>query len=654
MTIYRQIALLIVGLLAAVFIGTMATTVRNTQIYLQEQLHSHAQDSATMLGILLSRPMASGEKPEVVATIQAVFDSGYYRRITVGDMQGEIIVDRVSDLTLEGVPSWLVKIVRLETPVAEAAIMSEWNQAGVIRVTSHPGYAYRQIWNSLWMNAAWFAVGAILIVVVGLYVLRVTFRPLSDVERQAEAIARREFPLVAKVPRTRELASIVKAMNTLAETVERMLNEADAAISHLHSVAFQSPVTGLPNRQRFMDILAERIGSDEECSAALLCLVELRGLEDINNLKGYPEGDRLLKEAGRLLQSSLPSEPDTVVAHLSGATFAVLTEDFQDPELFGNKLASTLCRLREIGIADSDDVAHVGITVYDGTQNTSQLLSDADRALRSAQSSGANAWAFQSGAPDASLTRTATEWREVIRSALDSDRLRLAFQPAVAIPDRVELHREALVRIAQSGEHGVEVLLNASEFMAMAASLGLTKEIDRHVIKYLVAQLEGAGAERETIAMNLSSESIRDPAFASWVAEILDQHPQAAHRICFEIPEYGLANLGDEVRRFVDVLLSREVRFGLDNVGARNGIFSYLRSIRPDYIKIDGSFIRGLNHNHDHKFFVSTIVSVAHGLDIRVIAKSVEDEAVWNALHALNVDGAQGYYIARPEANYPR
>jgi len=270
MTIYRQIALLIVGLLAVVFIGTMATTLTNTRVYLQEQLHSHAQDSATTLGIVLSRSLASGEIPAVISTIQAVFDSGYYRRITVSDMRGEILVDLESDMTLEGVPSWLVELVRLETPMTEAAIMNEWNQAGVIRVKSHPGYAYRQIWKSLWMNAVWFAGGALVLIAVGLVILKVTFRPLADVERQAQAIARREFPLVEQLPRTRELGSIVVAMNRLTKAVKRMLDEADSSISYFRSIAFQSPVTGLPNRQRFNDILRAERESVEEHPSALL------------------------------------------------------------------------------------------------------------------------------------------------------------------------------------------------------------------------------------------------------------------------------------------------------------------------------------------------------------------------------------------------
>ncbi|KAA3622815.1 MAG: diguanylate cyclase, partial [Proteobacteria bacterium] len=495
MTIYRQIVLLIIGLLAAVFLATMATTVENSRAYLQEQLHSHAQDAASSLAISVSRFIKSGDIPAVVSTTDAMFDGGYYRHITVTDMQGAIIVDRVSDVTLEGVPSWFVELVPLETPVTEATIMDGWNQAGLIRVTSHPGYAYRQLWNSLSMGAVWFAVGALVIIFVGILILKITFRPLAEVERQAEAIARKEFPLVPDIPKTRELASIVTAMNKLTGTVKRMLDEADASISHLRSIAFQSPVTGLPNRQRFMGILGEKIGSEEEFSTALLCLVELCRFKDFNNRKGYVEGDRLLKEAGRLLQSSLPPEPKAVVAHLSGATFAVLTEEFQDAEELGNRLTSTLCRLRETGITDVDDVAHVGITAYDGAQNTTQLLSDADTALRSAQSSDANTWAFHSGTRDAIPARTATEWRDLIESALDSNRLRLVFQPVVGITNGAVLHREALVRMAQTGEDGMESLLNAAAFMPMAVSLGLTKDIDRHVIEVVVTHIEGAGAQ---------------------------------------------------------------------------------------------------------------------------------------------------------------
>ncbi len=650
MTIYRQIVLLIVGLLAAVFVGTMVTTVENSRAYLQEQLRSHAQDAATSLAISVSRFMASGELPAIISTTDAMFDSGYYRRITIVDMQDEVIVSRESNITLEGVPPWLIDLVPLDTPVSKAAIMNGWNQAGMVRVTSHPGYAYRQIWNNLIMNAAWFAVGALVLALIGVVILKITFRPLAEIERQAEAIARREFPLVENVPKTRELASIVRAMNKLTGAVKRILDEADASIAHLRSIAFQSPVTGLPNRQRFMSILGEKIESEEECSTALLCLIELCRFKEFNHRKGYLEGDRLLREAGRLLQASLPPEPKTVVAHLSGATFAVLTEDFQDATLLGNKLVPALCKLYELGITDTEDVAHVGISMYDGAQTTTQLLSNADAALRSAQSSGANQWAFHSGAQDESPARTASEWRRLIHAALDSDQLRLVFQPVVLTSDRKEFHREALVRLAEIGDDGTESLLNAGAFISMASSLGLAKLIDRHVIDRVVTTLETDNAMDETVAINLDAESIQDPEFVSWASEFLAKHANVANRICFELSEYGLVNIAGEFTRFVDRLSALGVRFGVDNVGVHNGVLSYLRSVTLDYIKIDGSFIRSLNQNRDHQFFVNTMVSVAHGLDVRVIAKSVEDEDVWNALQGLNVDGAQGFYIARPQA----
>jgi EAL domain-containing protein (putative c-di-GMP-specific phosphodiesterase class I) len=122
-----------------------------------------------------------------------------------------------------------------------------------------------------------------------------------------------------------------------------------------------------------------------------------------------------------------------------------------------------------------------------------------------------------------------------------------------------------------------------------------------------------------------------------------------AERLIFEMPEYvALARL-DMVKDFISRIGQFGVRFSLDHFGRSFSSLAYLHSLKIHYIKVDGSYLRTLDQNRDNQFFVQALADIAHGLDIQVIAESVESEEVWDLLPSLHFDAAQGYFIGRPE-----
>jgi len=192
-------------------------------------------------------------------------------------------------------------------------------------------------------------------------------------------------------------------------------------------------------------------------------------------------------------------------------------------------------------------------------------------------------------------------------------------------------------------------LIPAGVFLPVAESVGLAPRIDQVVVEKVVSML-AADQEADTrFAINLSPQSLADDGFAGWLEQQLAQYPAVASRLVFEFPEYGaIANMS-QLKALIERLGRLGVMFSLDHFGRRFNSLSYLRSLKVDYLKIDGSYLRTLEQNRDHQFFIQALADIAHGLDIRVIAESVEVEEVWEMLPSLHLDGAQGYYIGRPE-----
>ena len=175
MTLYRQLGIFTLVLFFMLFTGTWLANLESTRSFLIDQLESHAQDTATSLGLSISQHNIDNDKPAIESMINAVFDRGYYRIIRYTDAQQNVLFDRVLDVSIENVPQWFISLIPLKTPEATANVMAGWHQAGSVFVKSHPGYAYKTLWENVVRMTLWFLICAIIVLVVGGFGLKVLF-----------------------------------------------------------------------------------------------------------------------------------------------------------------------------------------------------------------------------------------------------------------------------------------------------------------------------------------------------------------------------------------------------------------------------------------------------------------------------------------------
>ena len=647
MTLSRQLIMLIVILVGLLFLGTLVISVHNTRDYLESQLGSHAQDAATSLGLSATSHVAEEDKAMVTAMVNAMFHRGDYLNIRFEDLNGQVLIERATDLKVEDVPDWFVGLLTLELPQGSATMMSGWRQVGRVLVVSHPGLAYQKLWQTAVQTTRLFLIGALLVLLVGLVGLRVLLRPLKEVEMQAEAICNREFPVVERQPFTVEFRRVVEAMNRLSSKVARMLTDSEQTAGRLRRQAFQDPVTGLANRRQFMDVLEHRVAEPEMFESGGLLLLQLKDLKGFNQVHGYAAGDRLLADAGKAMAAVVDDQPRATLAHLSGADFAILFEGVSEQrlsDLAGIIIGAVAALYGRLELA-SADVAHAGGVPYEG-QSATELLSQADMALREAQREAANAWVVRRHREGRDGGRSNTEWRALIESAIQGGHFSLLRQPVVRCADGELLHHEVFLRLQDPGNEGADIA--AAIFMPIVESTGLGALVDKAVVDKVLAALD-AGAYPGRVAVNLSVSSLQQDGVLEWLSNRLGQVPTVAQRLILELPEYGASANAEHLVRWIDRLAPLGVQFSLDHFGKGFSSFTYLRSIKADYLKVDGSFVRHLDQQEDNQFFLRAIADIAHGLDMQVIAESVEAEGVWHTLQGMGIDGGRGFWLGGPE-----
>ena len=649
MTLLRQLTIVIVTLFLLLFIGTLLLSISNTRDYLNEQLRTITQDTATSLGLTLTPPMKEKDMAVVDRMISAVSDSGYYREVSVVDVEGKPLVSRSQKVKLGKVPQWFVDQVTLDTPVGEALIMAGWQQAGKVRVIANPGYAYAALWANATQSFWWFLGASTVTFILGMIALRFILRPLHDVEMQAKAICDREYPILEKLPWTLELRSVVQAMNRMSSKVKEMFEEQAASLERLRSENYRDALTGLANRRYFEMNLKQLVESNKHGAVLLL---ELKDFKLYNDARGYQAGDDLLRNTGEFLEAICKGQPglEYFTVHLAGANFAIVLANAseQDALDLGNKLAQALPRFRERGLVDNEEVGHIGIALYSG-QPYGEVLSAADMALRAAQEEGPNAvHLIDPGKAAGSPVNSSTRWGEILREALHSKRISLLLQPARSATERAVskiMHYESLLRLTDEAGQVIPAVV----YTPMSKRLGLATDFDRVMIAEVLARLASKRYGEIPVAVNLFPSSLQNKDFIDWMCAELAKVPEAASRLLVEVSEYGMAENVDALREFIKRVLQYGTRVGLDHFGRGFSSFGYLSTLKLDYIKIDGSYVRGILENKDNQFFVESVIKVAHGLDVKVFAVSVETDAEWNLLVGLGLDGLQGYGVGRPE-----
>ena len=650
MTLLRQLVIVIVTLFSLLFAGSVIINVNNTRNYLNNQLRSISQDMATSLGLSVSPHVAKREMALVESMVNAVFDSGYYREVIVADVNGKTMIERSQEPTIEGVPAWFIDLIPLETPVGEALVMAGWQQAGTVRISANPGYAYATLWSNSIDAFWWFLGSSVFAFVLGIGALHFVLRPLRDVEAQAKAICDREYSVQGRMPWTLELRSVVSAMNRMTSKVKDMFDEQAAAMDRVRTDAYVDTTTGLANRRYFDMQLRNLIESPDSFGTGAVIFLELHEFKRFNERRGYQAGDALLKATGKLIARICRESgvDEHFEARLSGPNFAIVLVDVEpnDALAVAEQIARALPKLHATGVAESADVAHLGIAPYQG-QPLGQLLGEADLALRAAQVKGANALHMNDSRTASDFAGyTATRWKEVLSDILAQRRVELHVQPAVASDDdSVVLHQETLMRVEDPDGKSIP----AGILIPMARRLHLVESFDRLVVEDVVARLAQPANAQMAAAINLFPSSIQDAGFVAWLVELLRRDRGIASRLSFEVTEHGVTDKLDALRGWIERIAETGARTGLDQFGRGFTSFDYLSTLKLNYVKIDGGYVRGIDVNKDNQIFVDSLVKIAHGLDIEVIAESVETPAERETLKSLRVDGVKGFGVKRPE-----
>ena len=427
--------------------------------------------------------------------------------------------------------------------------------------------------------------------------------------------------------------------------VRRGTLQLEASEGQAKHVAVHDPLTGLANRARFEQVLAHELAQVRGGRGSLALLyLDLDGFKEVNDTFGHPAGDELIRGvAARLVDNVRATD---LVARMGGDEFIVLQCDIGSPaaaEILCMRLIEAICVPFEIGGSQMRVGVSIGIAMgpIDADEPT-ELARKADIALYEAKAAGRGRFMFFAESMDASIRRR----REIeggLRSALaDGGQLAVHYQPIYSAPAGQLRGAEALVR----WHHPERGLIAPGAFVPIAEESGLIGKLGEWVLDEAcrTAVRWPAG----TLAVNVSAVQLRQAGFAARALAIVDAAGLDPSRLEVEITETSLIQNTANCQPNLLALRARGVKIALDDFGTGYSSFSHLRGLTVDRIKIDRSFVNGIDSSEGGRPIIHAIVALAKASGLKVTAEGVETSEQSRFLADAGCDALQGFYLARP------
>jgi diguanylate cyclase (GGDEF)-like protein len=409
--------------------------------------------------------------------------------------------------------------------------------------------------------------------------------------------------------------------------------------------ASHDPLTGLANRVLLQERIRAALGERHNLTTALL-LLDLDHFKEINDTLGHAAGDFLLQRVADRLRSL--SRPGDLVARLGGDEFAVLLtglESADDAAPAAERVLGLLAEAVEFEGLRLSVEASVGVACYPAdAQDADELLRRAEVAMYQAKSDRGS-WVHYDVDRDGSSVHRLALVAE-LRSALDGDEIVAHFQPQADLRTGEIIGVEALAR----WEHPLRGLLMPADFIGVAEQSGLVRQFTLRMLDIAVAEcaLWGARGRPITVAVNLAARSLLDRQLPHDVAAVLARHSLPPDRLVLEITETSATSELEVVEEVLGRLRRLGVALSVDDFGTGYSSLAFLQRTAVNELKVDRSFVLGMNDSESDLALVRTTVQLAHSLGARAVAEGVEEPALAAALRGLGCDMAQGYWLSRP------
>lgn len=472
----------------------------------------------------------------------------------------------------------------------------------------------------------------------------------GDLSNIRIAMNRGAFDFVTKPIDFKDLAITIDKTLDFVQKIKNQQEQLQEALEQLKYQAFHDQLTGLPNQNLILSRIRQCIDSEQQNSFFAVLFLSLDSFKAVKEGLGHAFSDQLLVEVARRIESCV--QPTDTVARVGTDEFAVLLNNLQDfkeaqdkAKLIRQALKSPF-KLSGSVVSSTTYIGIVNSTI--GYAQPEDYLRAADTAMNYAKTQGKVSTAlFDRSMQDRTLERLQLE--ADLQEAIERQEFYLNYQPIISLKTGQVVSFEALVR----WRHPQRGFVPPVNFIPLAEETGLIIPLGEWVLSEACKQLSIWRSQFSnhgplSMSVNLSGVQLESPDLLRSIDEILQSLSLSGSSLKLEITESILMHKGSAATALLGQLKARQIQLSIDDFGTGYSSLSYLQSLPIDTLKIDRSFVNGIERREKNLEITQTIINLAHSLKLDVVAEGVETQEQLDILRSLGCEYAQGYFFSRP------
>ncbi len=639
----------------------------NDWLSLQHALKDHLQAQASIIGYNTSAAIAFGDIDSATETLQVLKLDNDIAGAALYLSDGELFAfyEREANVIPPQMPS--LQNQNHEQVIIDSIVQHGESLGYILLIPDYNNWQQRQV-NHLFIAFCVLTLSLLVTLFFSKRLPRIISEPIIKLAKTARLVSEtQDYSLRAVKISSDEIGTLVDDFNTMLHQVElrdqqllkahnQLEGKVDARTQELteltqqleHQV-YHDTLTGLANRVTFDDRLRISIDQARRYKHKIAVMfLDLDRFKIINDTLGHAMGDKLLIEVSRRFSGCLRNS-DTL-ARLGGDEFAILlphTKHSSDAADVAKRLIAILASSISIDGYSLHVTASVGISQFPGDGDLAEtIVKNADTAMYRSKDQGRNRFTFFSAEMNAKAARRLM-LENKLHHALDENLLTVHYQPQLDTISRQMIGVEALVRWNDAEEGAI----SPSEFIPLAEECGLIARIDEWVLETASKDILELGAHINLeirLAVNFSPAQFIREDLHEVIASILQRTGFPGHRLELEITETLFGPGSNDVCIILDCLCSQGIELSIDDFGTAYSSLSRLKQLPLHSLKIDQSFVRDLGKDADDEAIVRSIITMAHNLNLKVVAEGVETELQYEFVKQYGCDVVQGFLFGKP------
>jgi len=632
MTLFKQIALMLSLFLLIILTTVLILNFQSANKGVKERLYDDAKNTATSLSLSLGS--ANGDLSMMSTMINANFDSGNYRNITLVDVDNNTLYERKMESETIDIPEWFFHIINIKAPIASANVSAGWSQVGILNVQSNTDYAYKQLYAILIDLLISFGIIAIVGLMIINFLIHAILKPLKEVQKQAAAVIRNEFIIQRNIPYTKEFKDVVLGMNNMVAKVKAMFDKGNEELKAHKELEYIDKDTQLKNRKYLIDRLPQYLKVDANSKGGVYIIVALNGMKEANEKLGHQDVDNLFIEIADIFRNGSRVFKNCIVARMNGTEFSLLLPECSNEdaiELATNIYNKATDNIKEYGLNTDETNISLGLYEYSHMNTISQLFSRADNAL--AQAKFNNNKIHLERAEDTPEVMGKEAWKLIINRAIDKNRFHFISWPVVDNKTKQLVHSVLSINLFLDKNTSYSY----AQFMAPAIQAGLSSKIYQNIVHTLFKTPDMV-LSASTYSLRLPLEYLEEEGTYHDISELLRANAATLpFKLIIELPDRLVHQDSMYVREYEKLFQKYNIDIGIFEFIGESDDYQYLQDLRPAYIKGESSYFLTQSNQS-----LSALRLITDSIGISLIAVGVMDMETLGELKKRGINLVQG------------